>query len=551
MRFLSLLFISFIALSPAVSVYPKLAGSATAVVTLNWTVDLQGQQVSELQVKTFGFKDYLSQDVLSEETSVPTEIETDSYGNKIRVFRLDNEQQLQSFGMQSKVKVRFPFKYKAELPGEAEHYLKQSAYIGITPEIRQKALELTEGIEGELEKAVALSEWVHDNVEYDSAYIAFSKSASDVYSERRGTCDEFSHLLIALLRAAGIPAKFSASFVYSGSDWGAHAFVEALVDSRWIPFDPTFNEAMLLDATHVKFGEGLDQQDIKEDIVIRSSNADVGRIRLERSFDVQLEDVGNFPPLFSLSLQVPNYTAGENSIETISVTVENGENELAVPLSLNTPTELEVLGANKFNRDKLVLLQPFEKKTVQWKVKLPRLDENLIYLYPVEVGSLGRNVSASFKANKRGEQKVEEELEIPAVSSEVAGSYLKVVASIRNSGNAPAPNVSIALSLPGFSETRSISLGAGEEKLVSFTAPKPSEALVRGSLAVTSDKESFVQPIVVSLEEPSEEPATSGLPAEPISAALSSPDVQTYALYAAAALAILFALSRIVRIRVG
>ncbi|MFH1106798.1 MAG: transglutaminase-like domain-containing protein, partial [Candidatus Micrarchaeota archaeon] len=391
---------------------------------------------------------------------------------------------------------------------------------------------------------VALTEWVHNNVEYDPSFISSSLNASDVLAGRRGTCDEFSHLLIAMLRSVGIPAKFSASFVYSGTDWGAHAFVEALVDGRWVPVDPTFNEAMLLDATHLKFGDGMDQQDIKEDIVIKSRDADVRKVRLKRTFEVKLGNVENFPQLFTVEVGAPNYTVGEDSIETISATVRNGEHTLAVPLSLNVPRELAVLGAEKTNHDRLILLRPYEERTVLWKVKVGILEDRLIYAYPVEVSSLGQNATASFRAAKNGERTERQELEVTALYSEVQGPWLNVLATIRNAGNLPADDIRVELAIGGYSEKQYSSLQPGEEKLIAFRVVNPGGSLVRANLTIESGGNSIYQPIVISLEEPSPDPTAEG--SEDGTAA--SADYGGWLLAAAAILVFLYAASKLVTV---
>ncbi|MFH1107096.1 MAG: transglutaminase domain-containing protein [Candidatus Micrarchaeota archaeon] len=538
---------AFIASAAGAGVYPKMAGSASAEVTLEWTVDLAGQSVSSLEIRSFGFKDYLSQDLLSEETSIPTEVETDDYGNKIRVFRLDPGSDVQRFGMTSRMDVQFPFRYRGELPGERAHYLQSSHYARVTGEIREKALALTSGFEKDLDRLVALTEWVHNNVEYDPSFISSSLNASQVLAGRRGTCDEFSHLLIAMLRSVGIPAKFSASFVYSGEKWGAHAFVEALVDGRWVPVDPTFNEAMLLDATHLKFGDGMDQQDIKEDIVIKSGDADVTKVQLNRNLEVKLANVENFPQLFTISVGAPNYTVGEDSIETISATVKNGEHTLAVPLSLNAPRELTVLGAEKTNHDRLILLRPYEERTVLWKVKVGRLEDRLVYSYPIEVSSLGQNATASLRAAKNGERTERQELEVVALTSEVLGPWLNVVATIRNSGNLPAPDIRLVLAIEGYSEEQRSSLQPGEVKTVSFRVVNPGGSIIHANLTMESDGKSSYEPIVIPLEEPSPEPTSADGSGDGAGAA-AAPDYGGWILAAAAILVFLYAASKMVTV---
>jgi transglutaminase-like putative cysteine protease len=99
-------------------------------------------------------------------------------------------------------------------------------------------------------------EWVARNLVKD--YGASADRASDVLRQKRGDCTEHSLLAVALLRAAGIPAKRVDGVVYMMNEdkvpafyW--HEWVAAYV-GEWIQMDPTFNQ-LVADATHFAVGE--------------------------------------------------------------------------------------------------------------------------------------------------------------------------------------------------------------------------------------------------------------------------------------------------------
>lgn len=79
-----------------------------------------------------------------------------------------------------------------------------------TPEVRQKALELTASLTDEVAKARCLYEWVRDAIPHtnDAGLEVVTCSASEVLRHGTGICFAKSHLLAALLRAVGIPAGF-------------------------------------------------------------------------------------------------------------------------------------------------------------------------------------------------------------------------------------------------------------------------------------------------------------------------------------------------------
>lgn len=79
-----------------------------------------------------------------------------------------------------------------------------------TPEVRQKALDLTREVAGEVDKVHCLYDWVRDAIPHsnDAGLDILTCTASEVLRHGTGICFAKSHLLAALLRAVGIPAGF-------------------------------------------------------------------------------------------------------------------------------------------------------------------------------------------------------------------------------------------------------------------------------------------------------------------------------------------------------
>ncbi|HXE96733.1 MAG TPA: transglutaminase family protein [Dongiaceae bacterium] len=79
-----------------------------------------------------------------------------------------------------------------------------------TPDVRQKALELTHALADEVAKARCLYEWVRDAIPHssDAGLDIVTCTASEVLRHGTGICFAKSHLLAALLRAVAIPAGF-------------------------------------------------------------------------------------------------------------------------------------------------------------------------------------------------------------------------------------------------------------------------------------------------------------------------------------------------------
>ncbi|MBE2251087.1 MAG: transglutaminase domain-containing protein [Myxococcus sp.] len=124
------------------------------------------------------------------------------------------------------------------------------------PEIVKQARAIVGNEKDAYAAAKKIGKWVNERLVKD--YGASSDRATDVLKTLRGDCTEHSLLTVALLRAAGIPARRVDGVVYLMNEdqvpalyW--HEWVEAFV-GEWTQLDPTFGQDVA-DATHFKVGE--------------------------------------------------------------------------------------------------------------------------------------------------------------------------------------------------------------------------------------------------------------------------------------------------------
>lgn len=120
------------------------------------------------------------------------------------------------------------------------------------------ARELSAGREGEFGEAVALAGWVRRHVEYDLGTGGDQHSAEWTYRNRIGTCDELSHLFVALAHAAGLQPRYVTGYVYDGTKWLPHAWAEVWTEYGWVPVDVAFDQYGYVDASHVATYKGPD-----------------------------------------------------------------------------------------------------------------------------------------------------------------------------------------------------------------------------------------------------------------------------------------------------
>ncbi|MDD5416912.1 MAG: transglutaminase family protein [Candidatus Aenigmarchaeota archaeon] len=109
------------------------------------------------------------------------------------------------------------------------------------------------------ERISSATKWVADNIEYDMQYSTVNKSATWTLANKKGVCDEFTTLLIALTRNMGYYSSYIAGYAYSKNGDSKEGFIaHGWAEVNDMPVDPTWSQAGFVDATHIKFAELAD-----------------------------------------------------------------------------------------------------------------------------------------------------------------------------------------------------------------------------------------------------------------------------------------------------
>lgn len=123
------------------------------------------------------------------------------------------------------------------LPSEATLYLFSSRYC--PADFFDDAIMATfHGLSGGA-IVQAMSDWISENLTYDSRASGPRTDAIDTYGSRRGVCRDFAHLMIAFCRTVGIPARMVSAYAPEVDPPDFHAMTEVYLDGRWHMIDPT------------------------------------------------------------------------------------------------------------------------------------------------------------------------------------------------------------------------------------------------------------------------------------------------------------------------
>lgn len=124
------------------------------------------------------------------------------------------------------------------IPAALQIYLQPTNNCQSTsPTIKSLATSITKGTSSTYQKGVDLFNWVRNNIGY-SFYYNTKYGALGTLSAKTGNCVDTSHLLIALSRAAGIPARYVTGVCqFNSGTWYGHVWAQLYVNGKWYNAD--------------------------------------------------------------------------------------------------------------------------------------------------------------------------------------------------------------------------------------------------------------------------------------------------------------------------
>ena len=114
-----------------------------------------------------------------------------------------------------------------------------------------------------------IAKQIYREFKYDPDATHVQTTLTEMLALRSGVCQDFAHLMIAICRMKGVPARYVSGYHFIGDlqigehdfQQASHAWVEAYIPGMgWCGFDPTNNASV--NRRYVKLGHGRDYDDI-------------------------------------------------------------------------------------------------------------------------------------------------------------------------------------------------------------------------------------------------------------------------------------------------
>jgi len=241
----------------------------------NWSIK---ENINEIRLYPHHFD---NQDVLQHQLSIShnpnVEISQDYYGNRVGNFNIYEPHKEMSIESKMLIRVNHSLKIP-ELDTTLVHHLDKEKEKSITllrlsypePIEKQKKihaiLKKIDCIDKPIIKiAQECNEYVFKNFAYTKGITTISTTLDEIIEIKKGVCQDFAHLLLQLLRTAGIPSRYVSGYVCSNDkdlrgEGATHAWVEFYTPTQgWLGLDPTNNIWTM--ENHVKLSVGRNFND--------------------------------------------------------------------------------------------------------------------------------------------------------------------------------------------------------------------------------------------------------------------------------------------------
>lgn len=203
--------------------------------------------------------------------AVRTTTRVDGFANHVIEVRADDVAEAVEFDVRVELE-RGLRSAPAWLPASAlgdRRYLEPSPLTAPSPALLDAARELGCGDHPALELAGRIARWVRAAMRYSFYATDVRTTAAGALALGAGVCQDYAHVMLAICRTAGLPARYVSGHLMG--EGGSHAWVEVLVEDGAggpggggravaVAFDPTHGRRA--EAGYITVAVGRDYADV-------------------------------------------------------------------------------------------------------------------------------------------------------------------------------------------------------------------------------------------------------------------------------------------------
>ncbi len=168
--------------------------------------------------------------------NVSTKQTVDGFGNNVTTGYIQSDHRYMDFEVHGTAEINTAFHATGFMP----LYRYQSLYTAPSEALSAFHQTLGDSFHDNIPKRAAyICNKLSDLIAYKKGVTDTGTTASEAFALKAGVCQDFSHILISLLRMDGIPARYIAGLAFCNGE--THSWVEYWTGVRWEGIDPANN----------------------------------------------------------------------------------------------------------------------------------------------------------------------------------------------------------------------------------------------------------------------------------------------------------------------
>lgn len=314
-----------------------------------------------------------------------------------------------------------------DFPDSLQAYLRFDQFVKVNEPIKHQIKSIVGNEEEQFIIAFKLGTWINSNIKYIKSGIKQPGTATSTFSSRFGDCDEISVLYIAMLRYAGIPARYVSGIANDNNSFSFHAWVEVYFEGvNWVPFDATYNQYGYIDQGHIKLNHGTSSSSVLSNyyeyyphfgnITVHSTSPELN-VKPVKSFTHKQHPI-------KIKFEAKHTVVSENSFLPIVIAIKNTTPYfLSNNIYIRQIQNIRIIG----DIDECLLFYPNEEKHIKLMLKLDKVeDDKALYNASFKISDqFGENqgIDVSFRrfAKRITKDKAQKLLELYTISSSPKG----------------------------------------------------------------------------------------------------------------------------------
>jgi transglutaminase-like putative cysteine protease len=145
-----------------------------------------------------------------------------------------------------------------------QDFLKYTRFSG-TPEIERLLQDINRNAVSPYKAVMELCTYIYTSFKYEAGITDVHSSLDEVWHLKSGVCQDFTNVLLQVIRMLGIPARYVSGYICPSDhatrgEGATHAWVEAYLPFYgWLGLDPTNN--IIANEHHVRLAVGRNYND--------------------------------------------------------------------------------------------------------------------------------------------------------------------------------------------------------------------------------------------------------------------------------------------------